>query len=94
MIVREKELQQAEDNELEKAKVALKQKIQADIDLVSKKLNEEARLKRTHLALEASEKISVSMKSMIVNNFYIESVSHSRIRFLHQEYQGCISTRT
>lgn len=59
-MIREKELHQAEEDELKRAETEMRQKIHADLDLVAKKLNEEVRHKRLLLASEADEKIQVS----------------------------------
>jgi hypothetical protein len=58
--VREKELLEEERNELEREEAKIKQKVQADIDLVARKLNEESREKRQQQALEMNEKYRVS----------------------------------
>lgn len=60
---REQELLQIEEKKLNQAEIDLRQKIQTDLDLVTRKLNEEAREKRQQVALETSEKVRVSFDS-------------------------------
>lgn len=58
---REQDLRQAEEQELKQAELDIRRKIQGDIGIVAKKLNEETREKRQQMTLDITEKIRASL---------------------------------
>lgn len=62
----------------------MKQKMNAELDLVSKKLNEEAREKRVQMSLEINEKNMVS--KILCNDFDMFSVKNSPTVCLPRDY--------